>query len=94
MGKRSPGPMSYIREASALRNIKLCYAGRSFSIRVVSRCLHIKLCYAGRSFSIRVVIRCLRSFSIRVVIRCLLTDDQKARRQDHSWHRALLSLGN
>lgn len=41
MGKRSPGPMSYIREASALRNIKLCYAGRSFSIRVVSRCLPI-----------------------------------------------------
>ena len=41
MGKRSPGPMSYIREASALRNIKLCYAGRSFSIRVVIRCLHI-----------------------------------------------------
>ena len=40
MGKRSPGPMSYIREASALRNIKLCYAGRSFSIRVVIRCLH------------------------------------------------------
>lgn len=39
MGKRSPGPMSYIREASALRNIKLCYAGRSFSIRVVIRCL-------------------------------------------------------
>ena len=39
MGKRSPGPMSYIREASALRNIKLCYAGRSFSIRVISRCL-------------------------------------------------------
>ena len=52
MGKRSPGPMSYIREASALRNIKLCYAGRSFSIRVFIRCL--------RSFSIRVVIRCLR----------------------------------
>lgn len=42
MGKRSPGPMSYIREASALRNIKLCYAGRSFSIRVVSRCLQTK----------------------------------------------------
>ena len=43
MGKRSPGPMSYIREASALRNIKLCYAGRSFSIRVVIRCLRMKL---------------------------------------------------
>lgn len=43
MGKRSPGPMSYIREASALRNIKLCYAGRSFSIRVVSRCLRCLL---------------------------------------------------
>lgn len=43
MGKRSPGPMSYIREASALRNIKLCYAGRSFSIRVVSRCLRITI---------------------------------------------------
>lgn len=42
MGKRSPGPMSYIREASALRNIKLCYAGRSFSIRVVIRCLQMK----------------------------------------------------
>ena len=42
MGKRSPGPMSYIREASALRNIKLCYAGRSFSIRVVIRCLPVK----------------------------------------------------
>ena len=42
MGKRSPGPMSYIREASALRNIKLCYAGRSFSIRVVIRCLLFK----------------------------------------------------
>lgn len=41
MGKRSPGPMSYIREASALRNIKLCYAGRSFSIRVVIRCLRL-----------------------------------------------------
>ena len=41
MGKRSPGPMSYIREASALRNIKLCYAGRSFSIRVVIRCLRM-----------------------------------------------------
>lgn len=40
MGKRSPGPMSYIKQASALRNIKLmCYAGRSFSIRVVIRCL-------------------------------------------------------
>ena len=44
MGKRSPGPMSYIREASALRNIKLCYAGRSFSIRVVIRCLPLKSC--------------------------------------------------
>lgn len=44
MGKRSPGPMSYIREASALRNIKLCYAGRSFSIRVVIRCLQKASC--------------------------------------------------
>lgn len=55
MGKRSPGPMSYIREASALRNIKLCYAGRSFSIRVVIRCLHTGYgftrysLYAGKS---------------------------------------------
>ena len=43
MGKRSPGPMSYIREASALRNIKLCYAGRSFSICVVIRCLQMTI---------------------------------------------------
>lgn len=77
MGKRSPGPMSYIREASALRNIKLCYAGRSFSIRVVSRCVLFQYVLLFGAYRYAV-----------------LTDDQKARRQDHSWHRALLSLGN
>ena len=50
MGKRSPGPMSYIREASALRNIKLCYAGRSFSIRVVIRCLPSNCATQGALF--------------------------------------------
>ena len=58
MGKRSPGPMSYIREASALRNIKLCYAGRSFSIRVVIRCL--PCCYSVLTLLTAYVIDCLR----------------------------------
>ena len=51
MGKRSPGQMSYIREASVLRNIKLCYAGRSFSIRVVIRCLQLSTLPSGNEIN-------------------------------------------